>query len=119
MESILCDQITNYCLSNKLFSDRQYGFIKNRSTVLQLLRVVDDWTRSLDLGKQVDVIYTDFEKAFDKVPHKRLLSKLYSYGINKDLVNWIECFLCSRTQSVKVTNEISESKPVISGIPQG
>jgi len=55
------------------FSNSQYGFIKGRSTVLQLLKIMDDWTYNLDKGKQIDVIYTDFEKAFDKVPHAGLI----------------------------------------------
>ena len=68
-------------ITNELLSNKQYGFINGRSTVLQLLRNLDDWTTQIDQGYQVDVIYTDFEKAFDKVPHKRLLNKLKSYGI--------------------------------------
>ena len=70
MESIVRDYIMSYFIENNLFSNYQYGFIKNRSCTLQLLRVVDDWTNHLDSGKQIDVIYTDFEKAFDKVPHR-------------------------------------------------
>ena len=119
MESIIRDHIMSYFISNKLFSDKQYGFIKGRTAVLQLLRVVDDWTKLLDQGKQIDIIYTDFEKAFDKVPHRRLLSKLLSYGLNSELINWIESFLQGRTQCVKINNKISSSKPVLSGIPQG
>ena len=58
---------------NSYFSNKQYGFIKGRSTVLQLLKIMDDWTTSqLDSGGQIDVIYTDFAKAFDTVPHHRL-----------------------------------------------
>jgi len=62
-----------FFIFNNLFSNCQYGFIKGRSTVLQLLHILDKWTKLLDEG-QVEVIYTDFEKAFDKVSHKRLLS---------------------------------------------
>ena len=67
MESIIRDVIMEDFLSND--SDNQYGFIKGRSTVLQLLKIFDDWTHKMDQGVQIDVIYTDFEKAFDKVPH--------------------------------------------------
>ena len=59
-------------LSNDLLSNNQYGFIKGRSTVIQLLKTMDEWTYNLDKGIQIDVIYTDFEKAFDKVPHHLL-----------------------------------------------
>ena len=71
----------NYFVQNKLFSTKQFGFIKGRSTVLQLLKILDQWTELLDEGGHIEAIYTDFEKAFDKVPHKRLLSKLRSYGV--------------------------------------
>ena len=61
---------------NNLFSDKQFGFITGRSTVLQMLTVLDIWTEILDQGGELDVIYCDFMKAFDKVPHKRLLLKI-------------------------------------------
>ena len=66
---------------NKLFSKQQFGFISERSTVLQLIKVLDDWTEALDKGRCVDVIYCNFMKAFDKVPHGRLIHKMKSFGI--------------------------------------
>ena len=60
----------------------QFGFIKGRSANLQLLQILDNWTELLETGGKIDVIYTDLEKAFDKIPHKRLISKLSSYGLN-------------------------------------
>ena len=65
-----------YLLGNDLISNRQYGFVKGRSTSLQLLQILDKWTDCLENGGQIDAVYTDFEKAFDKVPHNRLVSKL-------------------------------------------
>ena len=73
----------------------------------------------IEIGGNIDVIYTDLEKAFDKVPHRRLISKLKSYGINADVIAWIEAFLSSRRQRVKINNVFSEWAPVLSGIPQG
>ena len=119
MESIIRDFVMDFFLTNNLFSDKQYGFIKKRSTILQLLKVADDWVKSLDEGGQIDVIYTDFEKAFDKVPHQRLISKLHAYGVNDLLVVWITSFLTCRSQCVKINGKVSDSKPVLSGIPQG
>ena len=119
MESVVRDLVMNYFLINNLFSNNQYGFIKRRSTVLQLLKVADDWVKSPDDGDQVDIIYTDFEKAFDKVPHRRLISKLRTYGLNEQLINWIRAFLFSRSQQVKINRIVSGFKPVLSGIPQG
>ena len=66
----------------------------------------------------IDVIYTDFEKAFDKVPHKRLLSKLRSYRIDNSIVEWIKSFLTDRKQRVRVNGEFSCWAEVLSGIPQ-
>ena len=82
-----------YFLDNDFFSSKQYGFLKGRSTVLQLLKIVDEWTLHLDTGGQIDCIYMDFEKAFDKVPHRRLISKLHSYGVNSNIISWITDFL--------------------------
>ena len=109
----------SYFKVQNLFSNFQYGFIKGRSTVLQLLKVFDAWTSILDEGCQVDVIYTDFEKAFDKVPHQRLLCKLYGYGVNHRVINWIRNFLCFRQQAVRINGVYASPKPVLSGIPQG
>ena len=89
MESIIRDHVMKYFLDNVLFSNRQYGFLKGRSTVLQLLNIIHGWTLNLDSGGQIDCIYMDFEKTFDKVPHRRLISKLYSYRIHSDIILWI------------------------------
>ena len=81
MEKLVRSHILNHMKSQNLFTKRQYGFISGRSTSLQLLEVLDKWTEALDNGHYVDCIYMDFQKAFDKVPHKRLLEKIKSYGI--------------------------------------
>src|SRR6188508_2279755 len=106
MESIIRDQVMTYFLTNKLFNNYQYGFIKGRSTALQLLTIIDDWLINLENGNQVDIVYTDFEKAFDKVPHQRLLSKLKYYGVDEQLILWVEAFLCFRTQRVKINGSL-------------
>ena len=76
LESIFRDVLIDHMKKNKLFSKSQFGFIGGRSTVLQLLTVLDRWTEILDQGGIIDVIYLDFMKAFDKVPHKRLIEKI-------------------------------------------
>ena len=119
MESIIRDKIMKYFLENGLFSDRQFGFLKGRSTVVQLLQILDHWTELLETGGRIDVIYTDLEKAFDKVPHRRLLSKLKTYGIHTSVVKWIKAFLINRKQRVKVNDAMSDWEEVLSGIPQG
>ena len=89
MESIVSDAIMNHMKINNLFSNKRFGFRSGRSTTLQLLNVLDDWTEALDNGHIIDIIYTDFHKAFDSVPHKRLLSKIKSYFIEGNMLNWI------------------------------
>jgi len=107
MESIIRDHIMDFFFQITTFSKNQFGFIKGRSTALQLLRIMDEWTTQLDSGGQVDVIYTDFAKTFDTVPHRRLLSKIKSYNINQRLILWIQDFLCSRKQSIGVNGKFS------------
>ena len=80
---------------------------------------MEDVTYALDQGTDVDVIYLDFRKAFDKVPHKRLLKKLWAYGIRGRICAWIKDFLTDRKQYVKVDGKSSELAMVTSGVPQG
>lgn len=118
-ESIIRDYVMEHLITNKLISNRQYGFCKGRSTLLQLLHVADRWTSLLEQGGQIDIIYTDLEKAFDKVPHRRLLNKLRAYGIDAKIISWIKAFLTGRKQRVRINGSYSEWKDVLSGVPQG
>jgi len=79
----------NYLSENRLLHENQYGFIKGRSTSLQLL-VMDKWTEYLEQGGQIDVMYSDFEKVFDKVSNSRLIYKLKLYGFSKDIITWMQ-----------------------------
>ena len=73
----------------------------------------------LDNNVPVDAIYLDFKKAFDTVPHQRLLSKLYGYGVRGQVLDWIRDFLSDRYQYVSVDGKESSKVPVTSGVPQG
>ena len=97
----------------------QFGFCKGRSCTTQLLVTLNDWFLNIDQNVPVDSIYLDFSKAFDCVPHRRLMSKLYSYGIRGNVYNWILDFLADRSQFVSINNCNSDSLPVTSGVPQG
>ncbi len=119
LEAVIRDHLIDHMKKNLLLSDRQFGFISGRSTTLQLLKVLDDWTKILEAGDDVDIVYFDFMKAFDKVPHKRLVKKIESFGITGSLLGWIKSFLNERWQRVVVNEAYSEEVQVISGIPQG
>lgn len=119
LESFIRDSIQDFFEKQDLYTTCQHGFRRARSCVSQLLEVVDDFSSLVDQGQSFDVIYLDFKKAFDSVPHQRLLLKLQAYGITGNILLWIEDFLLNRVQTVKVGNDYSESSPVLSGIPQG
>ena len=74
---------------NDLFSPSQHGGLRKRGIVSQLLEALENWNDNLDHGVQTDVLYFDFEKAFDRIPHQGLLKQLNSYGIRGNLLKWI------------------------------
>ena len=119
MEKLVRDIIVRHMTENNLFSNTQHGFIKRKSCVTQLLEFLEDITQSIDNGDEVDVIYLDFCKAFDKVPHRRLLQKLYAYGIRGKVHAWVKEFLSGREQRVIVNGSQSTWINITSGIPQG
>ena len=119
MEFFLKDAIMTHLLDNGLLSSRQHGFINGRSTVTQLLTYLEICAKKVANGEVVDVVYLDFQKAFDTVPHARLIKKLSSYGIDGELLTWIAEYLNDRSQIVRVNGESSKSASVLSGIPQG
>ena len=92
IQRIVRDAIVDHMERNNLFNIHQHGFRAGHSFVTQLLEVIEDIFELIDEGHEVDVVYLDFSKAFDKVPHKRLLQKLRSYGIKGKLLSWIEAF---------------------------
>ena len=73
----------------------------------------------MDVGNPLDAVYLDFQKAFDTVPHQRLIYKVESYGIGKSIVDWIRDFLTDRRQRVALNGHFSQWADVTSGIPQG
>ena len=119
MESIIKDHLLDHFTRNNLFSCRQFGFLKKRSTVLQLLRFIDEVTESVDRGEEFHIIYTDIEKAFDRVPHNKLLFKLKMHRVDENVLNWIKSFLTGRKFRVRVGECFSELHAVGSGVPQG
>ncbi|XP_045451617.1 uncharacterized protein LOC123660605 [Melitaea cinxia] len=94
---------------------QQHGFINRKSTETNLLEYVDFISCAMDKGFQVDAVYTDFSKAFDKISHSILLDKLKYIGVHGDLLRWIESYLANRSQAVTIKGFTSSFIPVPSG----
>ena len=119
MEHIICSHIMRHLERHNVLCDNQHGFRKFRSCESQLISTVEDLAKNLDIGNQTDMILLDFSKAFDKVNHSSLLSKLQHYGIKGKLHKWISGFLEKRTQKVLLEGATSSATTVLSGVPQG
>ena len=118
LERLIRRKIVKF-FEDQVLVNEQHGFRPRRSCSTNILTCMETWTNWLDEGESFDVVYLDFKKAFDKVPHQRLVSKLWDQGINGDLLVWISSFLADRTQRVKVNSTLSREARVRSGIPQG
>ena len=99
LESIIRDFVVEHMLDCNLYSKCQHGFRKHRSCITQLLEVMEDFTKFVDNKKDIDIIYLDFQKAFDQVPHRRLLHKLNYLGITGNIHKWISDFKGSQSTS--------------------
>ena len=118
MESFVKDLIMTHMGAENILSSKQYGFINGRSTT-QLFCYLDKRIDTIVSGGVVDTVYFHFVKAFDSVPHERLLGKLKSYGINGKVLEWIKAFLSNRRQIVNVSGIKSAPATVLSGILPG
>ena len=86
----------HHLYSNNLITSHQHGFLPRKSCVTQMLKAVEEWSESLDNENSVDILCLDFKKAFDSVPHTRLLTKLSAYSFRGKLFEWIKTFLTGR-----------------------
>jgi hypothetical protein len=118
LEHILYSTIITHLEHNNVLSELQLGFRKKRSTESQPILTVQDLAADLDKGQQIDAILLDFSKAFDKVPHRRLL-KLHHSGVRSNTLSWIADFLSGRSQEVVLEGKHSAQCKVTSGVPQG
>ncbi|XP_052693771.1 uncharacterized protein LOC128172041 [Crassostrea angulata] len=119
LEHIITSNIMRHVEGQRMLTDAQHGFRKQRSCETQLIVTIQDLAKSIDDKRQSDVILLDFSKAFDKVPHTRLMSKLHHYGIRGSLHSWIADFLRDQPQTIILENGKSDPAPVLSGVPQG
>ena len=102
LETIIMDHMMDFLVKHKLINPSQHDFLKARSCLTNLLCFLEEITKWVDDGSAVDVIYLDFQKAFDKVPHQRLILKLKSHGMGNNIISWIEQWLTDRIQRVVV-----------------
>ena len=102
LQTIIRDHMMDFLIKHKLINPSQHGFLKARSCLTNMLCFFEEITKWVDEGSQVDVIYLDFQKAFDKGPHQGLTLKLKSHGMGNSIINWIEQWLTDRKQRVVV-----------------
>jgi hypothetical protein len=119
MEAILREKIEDHFYKNNFLAKQQHGFVRSKSCTTNLLETLDYISFCIDNGIPVDVILLDFAKAFDTVPHRRLIAKLRAYGISGLVLNWIEAFLKNRRQRVVQGEIVSSWAEIFSGVPQG
>ena len=119
LERIFQDSLLQLIRKNKTINCNQHGFQDRCSCITQLLECFNDWTDNVDRGLETDIIYLDFAKAFDTVPHLRLLHKLRLVGIRNKCLYWINSFLSGRRQRVVLRKGMSDWKNITSGVPQG
>ena len=121
MERVIVREVSESLSNANLLNPAQHGFLRMKSTTTNLIETLSDWNVILENNSSsyVTAIYIDFQKAFDSVSHKKLLSKLKCYGISGKLHELIEDFLSGRTQMTKVNYELSDVTQVTSGVVQG
>lgn len=111
-------KLYNYFDASNIFNKNQHGFHQNISTVTQLIQTVHDFRSAINEKGQTDAVCLDMSKAFDCVPHDKLIQKLYSYGINYNVILWIQAYLSGRSQVV-IDGVTSDTQHLPSGVPQG
>jgi hypothetical protein len=119
LERIIHNQIVSHLLNNEIISPAQHGFMRRRSTQTQQIKFMDKITSHYDQNKQLEIIYLDFSKAFDKVSHDKLVNLLKHIKLHHQLVSWIQHYLSGRSQVTTVESSYSECVPISSGVPQG
>ncbi len=119
LESIIAKHIRKHLDRYGLINESQHGFTKGRSCLTNLLSFYSEVYKAVDNGKAYDIIYLDFSKAFDRVPHERLIRKVEAHGIRGNISKWIKAWLTGRRQRVSINGTKSEWADVKSGVPQG
>jgi len=118
-EYIMREALVTHLEKLHLLYESQHGFRRGRSCLSNLLTFLEKVTKAIDDGLSMDVVYLDLAKAFDKVPHERLIRKLTSHGIEGEVRRWLENWLKGRQQRVCIDGNLSAWSCVTSGVPQG
>ena len=119
IERIIAGKIFDHLYSNNILCSAQHGFVRRRSTCTNLMECFNDWTVCVQSRQQITIVYIDFSKAFDVVSHKKLFTRLYSYGVRGTVLLWLQNFLTGRTHQTKVGTSFSDIAALISGVVQG
>ena len=115
MEKLFKESIVAHLNKRNLIRESHHGFMEGKSCLTNLLSFLERATSFVP----VDILYLDFSKAFDKVPHQRLIAKLKAHGIGYTVVNWVKGWLTDREQRVTIKGKQPPWLPVNSGVPQG
>ena len=108
-----------FCLTNGILPDEQFGFLKGRSAEWQLLYLLQRWHEALDKKRCVHAVFLDAAKAFDRVDHSMLLSKLCGIGLDGPALSWLRSYLSDRRIMTRVDDAVSDPLHITSGVPQG
>ena len=119
LEKILNTQLLKYLQDNSLICQQQAGFLPLQSTTTQLCSLIHQWQMALDRGDNVEAVFLDLSKAYDRVSVPGLISKMSQAGFSQSMLQWFSSFLERRQQQVLVNGSYSSWETVRSGIPQG
>ena len=119
MEHIMLSHIAKHIARNNIINNEQHGFRNKLSTITQPMNTTTDWANTVNNKGQTDMIFLDISKAFDKISHRFIFTKLRYYGITNRTLSWIGAFISNRTQTTVVNGVHSSYVEVTSGVPQG
>jgi hypothetical protein len=119
LETLISTQLTAHLESNNMLHPAQFGFRKKLSCEIALTSLIEDWRYNLDSGNDIIAVFLDLSKAFDKVDHELLLTKLSYYNLDQSLLTLIKSYLENRSIKVNINGTLSHSQPIHIGVPQG